>query len=223
MFRTTFVTLLFTVLAHAASAPSITIFLDFETLPSATSVFQMEREVTEILKPSGLALEWRMLNDRQSGESFQDLVVVKFRGSCQMRNPALDSELGPDMGGGHVALASTQVSDGRILPFSDVECDRVRQYISPDVSARDEEKRDAILGRALGRVLAHEFYHIFAATPHHAAEGVARASHSRHDLTAREFRFSAAETNQLHELKYRAMLAGEGERPSITVARADEQ
>ncbi|MCU1258223.1 MAG: hypothetical protein JWO80_1108 [Bryobacterales bacterium] len=215
MFKTTFVALAFTTLAHAAGVPQIAIFLDFENEPSVTSISEMKEEVSAILKPSGLQLDWRMLNNRKDDESFQDLVVVKFKGSCQMRNPALDSELGPSIGG--VALASTQVSDGRVLPFSDVECDRIRHYISNEVVSKDEEKRESIYGRALGRVLAHELYHIFTGTQHHAHEGVARSFHTRRDLTGKEFRFSPTESNMLHQLKWRALLASEGERPSVAV------
>lgn len=213
MFKTTFVALAFSTMVYAASAPSIAVFLDFESQPSETSVAQMEQEISSILKPSGLQLDFRMLNNRKSDEAFADLVVLKFKGSCQMRNPTLDSELGPSIAGS--ALASTQVSDGRILPFSDVECDKIRRYISPDVSSNDKDKRDTIYGKALGRVVAHELYHIFAGTPHHSRDGVARSFHTRRDLTAKEFRFSPAESAMLHDLKWRALLASEGTRPSL--------
>jgi hypothetical protein len=220
MFKTTFVAIAFSTMVHAASAPSIAVFLDFENQPSETSVAQMKREISSILEPSGLQLDFRMLNNRKGDESFSDLVVLKFKGSCQMRNPAMDSELGPAIAGS--ALASTQVSDGRILPFSDVECDRIRRYIAPDVSSHDLDKRDAVYGKALGRVVAHELYHIFAGTPHHSKEGVARSFHTRRDLTAKQFRFSPSESNELHELKWRALLASEGERPSMAVNVDDD-
>lgn len=199
--------------ANAAEVPSIAVFMDFESEPSSASVAEMQQEVSAILKPSGLALDWRMLNDRRPDESFQDLVVVRFRGSCQMRNPSLDSELGPSVVG--AALASTQISDGRILPFSDVECDRVRRYIAPGINSGDEQKRDSIYGKALGRVLAHELYHIFTGTSEHAQSGVARSFHTRKDLTAKQFVFTPRETETLHEVKWRALLAGEGERPNV--------
>jgi hypothetical protein len=215
MFKTTFVALAFSAMVHAAGVPSIAVFLDFENQPSETSVTQMEREISSILKPSGLQLDFRMLNSRKGDESFSDLVVLKFKGSCQMRTPALDSELGPSIAGS--ALASTQVSDGRILPFSDVECDKIRRYIAPDVNWNDPDKRDTVYGKALGRVVAHELYHIFAGTPQHAKDGVARSFHTRRDLTAKQFRFSPSESNALHELKWRALLASEGTRPSVAL------
>jgi len=66
-------------------------------------------------------------------------------------------------------------------------------------------------GRALGRVVAHELYHIFAATETHGKDGVARSFHTRRDLTGKQFRFSQKETAALHDIKWRALLAGEGE------------
>lgn len=197
----------FCCIARAANAPSIAVFLDFETTPSAESVSQMKAEVALILAPSGLSLDWRSLTGRSSTETFPDLVVVRFRGSCQVRNPAMDSELGPAFD--HVALASTAVEDGQVLPFSDIKCDEIRRFLAPNLSAVNLPKRESIYGKALGRVVAHELYHIFAATEKHAKQGVARESHSRRDLTDEQFRFSDQETALLHEIKWRALLASE--------------
>ena len=195
-------------LAYAANSPSIAVFVDFENAPSEATVLQMKAEVATILKASGLALDWRLLNSRADHETFNDLAVVRFSGSCQVRNPAMDSELGPAID--HVPLATTAVSDGHTLPFSDVRCDQVRRFLAPNLALANPRKRDGIYGRALGRVVAHELYHVFAATEKHAKVGVARESHSRRELTGRQFRFTASETAVLHEFKIRAMLAGEG-------------
>lgn len=198
----------FSCLAIAADSPSIAVFVDFENIPSEETVSQMKAEVAAILKASGLALDWRLLNQRADQETFIDLAVVRFKGSCQVRNPAMDSELGPAMD--HVPLATTAVSDGHTLPFSDVRCDEVRRFLAPNLALANPRKRDAIYGKALGRVVAHELYHVFAATEKHAKVGVARESHSRGDLTGRQFRFSETETAVLHDFKMRAMLSGEG-------------
>ncbi len=203
------VTIAFTCIAQAASAPSIAIFVDFENQPSVASVTEMKMEVAAILEPAGLSLNWRSLNDRGAGESFPDLVVLKFRGSCQVRNPSMDSELGPAVEG--QSLASTMVSDGHVLPFTDVKCNEVRRFLAPELLRIASPKRDAIYGKALGRVVAHELYHILAETEVHGTDGVARSSHTRRDLTAEQFRFTPKETATLHDVKWRALLAGEGE------------
>lgn len=192
-----------------AATPFIAVFVDFENQPSSASVSQMKQEVATILKPSGLLLDWRTLNSRSAGESFPDLVVLKFKGSCQVRNPAMDSELGPAVEGG--ALATTVVSDGRVLPFSDVRCNEIQRYLAPNLAGVNSPKQEEMYGRALGRVVAHELYHIFAATETHGKDGVARSFHTRRDLTGKQFRFSQKETAALHDIKWRALLAGEGE------------
>jgi len=194
---------------YAASPPPIAVFVDFETQPSVASVAQMKMEVASILEPSGLSLNWRSLKDRSHGESFPDLVVLRFKGSCQVRNPAMDSELGPAVE--RQALARTMVSDGRVLPFTDVKCDEIRRYLAPELDRIANPKRETVYGKALGRVVAHELYHILAETEVHAKDGVARSFHTRRDLTGEEFRFTAKETATLHDLKWRALLAGEGE------------
>ena len=40
----------------------------------------------------------------------------------------------------------------------------------------DRSRSEQVYGRALGRVLAHELYHIFARTCHHGQEGVAKTA-----------------------------------------------
>ena len=191
----------------AAAPSSIAVFMDFESEPSVEAVSRMEGEIATIMKPSGLHFDWRMMKDRLSGESFPDLLVVTFKGACQAAGP-IYNELGPIVPS--QALAFTHVSEGRVLPFSDVECDTIRQYISEAVAAARPSKRDAILGTAIGRVLAHEMYHIFSGTRTHAGEGVARAFHTRGDLTAPEFRFTSRESNAL---KSRRLINVKRDRP----------
>jgi hypothetical protein len=198
----------------AGGAPAIAVFMDFESEPSAEALSQMEREITSIMKPSGLQFDWRMMKNRRSGESFLDLVVVNFKGSCQAERPVLYNELGPVFE--RQPLALTRISDGQVLPFSDVQCDTIRQYIAPDVASAAPDKRERILGRALGRVVAHEMYHIFAHTTVHAEDGVARSFHTRKELTAREFHFTSHESQLLRDVKWKQLLlSGEGRFPDI--------
>ncbi len=182
-----------------AGGPSpIAVFMDFKSEPSGEAVSQMEQEIADIMKPSGLEFDWRMMQNRKTGESFRDLLVFTFKGHCQAEGPTYD-ELGPIAE--RQALAFTRISDGHILPFSDVECDTIRSYISSRVATAKPSERDRILGRAMGRVVAHEMYHMLASTPEHAQEGVARSFHTRKDLTDPAFHFSSHETRLLHDLK----------------------
>src|SRR5271163_1584769 len=98
----------------ADGAPSIAVFMDFESEPSARALAQMEHEILNIMKPAGLQFDWRMMKNRRTGESFDDLVVFNFKGSCEEDHPLLYNELGPVVE--TQALASTKISEGHILP-----------------------------------------------------------------------------------------------------------
>lgn len=195
----------------SGAAPPVAVFLDFEQQPSSETVARMKREVTEILKPTGLELDWRMLDERRPDESFADLVVVRFRGTCEMAPIPYYSELGPEPTAS--PLASTSTSGGHVLPFSEVQCDEIRRYIGPAAHFSQQQKRDAMLGRAVGRVLAHELYHVFAGTVQHGPDGVARSFHTRKELVADKFRFNERDSAKLRDLKWRALLAGEAKTP----------
>ena len=201
--------------APAVRAASVALFTDFEIAPSAVSISRMQEEVAAILKPSGIDLDWRSLKDRRANESFADLVVLRFRGACQGVDFTLPHEGWPNMIG--QTLASTAVSDGRVLPFSEVECDQIRRYIAPNVTRLSADQRAEVYGRALGRVIAHELYHVFMGTQCHAREGVARSFHTRRDLTEKEFRFTAKETQEIRDVKFRSQDA------AVAVADGESQ
>ncbi len=165
--------LLFCVSPAVQAKTSLTLIIQFENRHSPESFDAMKSELQFLMKD--VALDWRLIEDMQAGESFPDLVVVKFKGACMMeRLPSyLIDERGP--------LAFTHTADGRVLPFSEVECDKVRQAIHSAMWGDDYKRANALLGRALGRVLAHELYHVLENTKRHEKEGVNRRS-----LTARQ-------------------------------------
>ena len=161
--------------------PSVGIYLDFDSAPGALAVETMKHEVDSILEPSGLTLGWRLAKENHGDEAFAGLVVLKFKGRCKIETwttPEIDlAQLGQTD-----TLGATEVVNGRVLPFSEVQCDKVRQalaYLRPD-----QKDRQHAFGVALGRVVAHELYHILAHTTGHATLGLAKASESLEDLVA---------------------------------------
>ena len=181
----------------AVSAPApVAIYMSFDGDRSDLAIEAMQREVEALTKPGGLHLHWRLLDADRSGETFSDLVVVKFRGKCNMEGiQFLFSELGPDAEGG--PLGSTKTANGQVLPFSELQCDRIRHSIAPLAIGSSREEREALLGRSLGRVLAHELFHIFANTEQHGREGVAKTRYSRKDLAADSFAFDAKDARRI--------------------------
>jgi hypothetical protein len=154
--------------------PAIGVYIDFDAVPSARSVEEMKREAGKILDSAGYFLDWRALKQNQGKESFAKVVVVKFHGKCQLEYPL------PGASDQEVALASTMVDRGHVLPFSDVQCDQVRKAL-PYATTPDRQKA---FGLALGRVVAHELYHFLADKTRHAAAGLASASHDWLELVS---------------------------------------
>jgi hypothetical protein len=160
--------------------PSVGVFLDFDSVPGAVPVDVMKREVDKILKPSGVALDWRLTSENHGDEVFNGLVVLKFKGKCKLEGWG---DAGPGMlPGQERTLGATRVVNGHVLPFTEVRCDEVKRalaYLRPEANQRERQKA---FGIALGRVVAHELYHILARTTGHAARGLAKASESLQDL-----------------------------------------
>jgi len=59
------------------------------------------------------------------------------------------------------------------------------------------QQRNTALGRALGRVMAHELYHIVGETTAHQIRGVAKASLSVQDLIGASLDFDIASLTQM--------------------------
>ncbi|HLH17283.1 MAG TPA: hypothetical protein VKX45_08685 [Bryobacteraceae bacterium] len=162
--------------------PSVGVFLDFDTAPGTVPMEMMKKEVDKILKPAGVALDWRLASENRGDQAFSGLVVLKFKGKCRIESwGETGSEPQP---GEAMTLGATKVVNGRVLPFTEVECDQVKRalaYLPPQAGAKERQKA---FGIALGRVVAHELYHILARTTAHAGHGLARASESLEDLVS---------------------------------------
>lgn len=136
----------------------------------------MQDETKRIAKQAGIRLNF-IERSEAAGREFQDLVVFRMKGRCEMSNlPVLLDERGP--------FAWAFTSEGNVLPFGEVKCDRVRESVKTAIPSSDRHRADAIFGRALGRVVAHEIYHMLGNTTVHGKEGVARDALSPNQLVA---------------------------------------
>jgi len=91
----------------------------------------------------------------------------------------------------------THSVDGEILPFSVIACERVKSSINPVLSGGEHKNAEAVFGRAVGRVLAHEIYHIIAKTDQHGTKGVARSALSANQLVSRQLEMNRADLDRL--------------------------
>jgi hypothetical protein len=173
--------------ARLPSAP-LSIQLTAVVLPdgqySQVAVSEMGREAAHILKQSGLSLRWRVGTPAQSVSGL--LVVVKLRGRCDMDGSASFLVPGP--------LGWSDAVNGTILPFSDLACDNIRGAVQSAISDGSVVRGNVLLGRAMGRVLAHELYHIVADTSEHSSGGVTQATLTPRQLTSGELPMQRAET-----------------------------
>ena len=147
-------------------SPSIlTVILNFKGPYSRTSLKQMKHESGLILKPSGVLLDWRILGEDPAA-SDTNLVVMTFKGACEYGPSPTYDEPSP--------LAVTRTAAGELLPFGEVDCDRVVNSARSAMSGSDYARGDLLVGRAMGRVVAHELVHMLTKSAQHGAEGVER-------------------------------------------------
>jgi hypothetical protein len=161
------------------SAETLTIF----TSGTAEPADAVRAEVGRLLEPAGYTVEWKNMSDRKVGEDFANLIVVRYQGAC-------DPKIAPPPGLAARPLASTVVTDGRVLPFATIDCDAIRSVMGP-------ASRPTHFARAVARVLAHEVYHMVARSKSHAHAGVSKACFGAADLIAEDFAFDRTSLAQM--------------------------
>lgn len=178
-----------TAFAVAGSAAELTVLLDFDATRTQRQIIApkaleaMKSEINSVLagrtqKPVQVELKFK--SDMKPRENFEDVVLVKMKGTCKMENLApLFDERGP--------YAWTHTVDGEILPFSEVACDRVRRAVSEAMWGGERKNRDTLFGRALGRILAHELMHILNHEHDHDHAGVFKRALTPRELIDQKF------------------------------------
>jgi hypothetical protein len=180
----------------------VTLYTQFhQGIPPAVEE-ALRDELKIIMEPMGVTFEWRSLSSNR-GEVSVELAVLTFKGRCD----AADLPLRQTVSG---ALGWTHMSDGAILPFSEVDCNRMREFIGKGLLAFDLQDREEAMGRAMARVVAHELYHIFAETTRHGAWGVGKAAYTVEELLSYGFRFEEEESRALRTSKAHAAVTSGG-------------
>lgn len=161
------------ILAGSPSTPVTAVVMP-EGRYSKTAVREMGREAGHILKQSGVSLRVRVGVPSQPVSGW--LVVVKLVGDCDMDGSPASLVPGP--------LAWAHVVNGTILPFSGLACNNLRGAVQAAMLAHEETRGNILLGRAMGRVLAHELYHIVADRAEHSQGGVTQRALTPQQLTS---------------------------------------
>lgn len=179
--------------AFAVRPSSLTVIVDSEQVISDSALEPMARELERLLSPAGLHTTIKLRSDLAAGESFEDLVVVTMKGNCMAeQDPMLLDERGP------APLAYAHASGIEILPFTAIDCDHLRRAVATALRGAQSE-RDAQFGLALGRVLAHEIFHIVENTRVHSKSVVFRSSLKGTELVSKKLDFTPADLERLRK------------------------
>jgi hypothetical protein len=178
------------------SETSVALYTSFQHEMPVAATKAMREELDWITSPIGVKFAWRNFGETARRNTVARLAVVHFQGQCD----AQDLTTVPANPADRWKLGWTHSVDGNILPFADIFCDLIRIYISPTLLSTDPAQRDAIYGRAVGRVLAHELYHVFADTRKHALTGLMKATYSEENLVSDTFGFRSTELRNLRTI-----------------------
>ena len=173
----------------------LAVFLGTDHPTSPRVLDAMKHEVEAAVALSGIRVKWMFLGENTG--VYSRIALLNLRGEC---NPdALTPASIPAPKGDTEPLGQTQVVDGQVLPFADIRCDSVRRLIGRDLRSFPAEDHAELLGRALGRVMAHELYHVLLRTTNHGRDGLARPVQSSADLLAPRDDFAQSDQRKLTE------------------------
>ncbi|MEP7352554.1 MAG: hypothetical protein ABI824_04920 [Acidobacteriota bacterium] len=184
--------------AGSMSVPVATVgvYLKVDASASNLSLESMRLELRDLMAETGFNLVWTR---DTSSPRVDTLIVVDLRGSCRAgANKTSNLE-------NHSGLASTNVTEGKILPFSWVDCAALDHLLRPALVHQSLDQRDETYGRAMGRLLAHEFYHILAQTEQHTHSGITKKSFSQADLLANHLDFAPDAVARLQPVREPSM------------------
>jgi hypothetical protein len=171
----------------AAEPIRLGIYLQSPSTTSEATLESFRAEVEQIIGRPGALVLWR--EQISSQESFHRVLVVRLRGGC---SACVDSaQLEP------ATLGSTHVSNGKVQPFIEISCDRIKAALSRNWAWPGSRVSAELLGRALARVAAHEMFHALTESVDHEEVGLMKPSFDRIDLAGRRLELSQSSTARL--------------------------
>ena len=178
MVKWTWAALLLAGAALGQTSSTVAVLAGFDATPAPGVLEAMQTELRSLFTPAGLSLEWYALEAPAFLGRPDAVVAVRFTGACRWDwvSPPL-----PVAG----VLAWTARIDGQLQPLVTVDCARISAFV--------DAPSEALLGRALARVVAHELYHYLTRQVTHTHSALNRLSVRPRDLLAPAAHFDAAE------------------------------
>lgn len=178
-------------LSQSSALRKVGIIMQFDFKPSKGMLKAIEKGTEQALKPSGIDLAWRM-GPGSGDEPLPRLVVLHFTGHCE-DEPMSISELHPL--GEKTVLAASVVREGIVLPYADIHCDRVQKFLTRWSLAN----APVAVGSAVGRVVAHELFHILTGSIKHGTSELSKALVTPEELASHDVGFSRHDLELLRE------------------------
>jgi hypothetical protein len=157
--------------------------LDLPQDYSQVAVREMQAELGRIVDGAGLDVRWASASSPVATVNGR-IVSVVLEGRC-VGTPAEAFEAGP--------LGWTKTANGRVLPYIEIACGRVRSALDSVWRNESDVMRELYFGKALGRVLAHELAHALTRTKRHADEGLRKRAFSVRDLVSGRFELTPSD------------------------------
>jgi hypothetical protein len=187
-----------------SAGSELVVYLNPGVNQSAAPLAFMRKEAESLMRTAGYSLEWRDAKARRLNEDAANLVFVDLTGVCAVSMNPIPGAPPPD--DNQPSLASTAVEDGLVLPFSRIDCSALTRELSTMFAHQPPARRTYLYGRAMGRLLAHELYHVLAQTRDHAAAGIGKPCFTALDLLTDRFEFESVALARL-----RHTLSGSGQ------------
>jgi len=174
----------------AGGAVAISLRLRLGTVRAA-AFEAMQKELSGLMSGAGFTAQWEDLTSYRDVSGY--IVVVDLEGDCSV---PFHTETVPLQDG--TPIGSTATSENHILPFVSLNCSALNALLAPYMADQPASFREFVFGRALGRVLAHELYHVVSRSGAHLDSGVAKARFSAADLMKNQFEFSEVALDRIH-------------------------
>ncbi len=181
-----------TLLQAGPSSLPVTVLLDFAEAQPSISLANMQKEFNSVFADSPISVDVKLKSAVQSEPQLGELLVFKMKGRCiseALPVGALSDERG--------ALAMAYTTDGKILPFGEVECDKLRCSLERFYGKGQLAAHRAALDLAVAHVMAHEIYHMLASSAAHTKTGVTKQSLSARELVSSDLPLPAKANDAL--------------------------
>ncbi len=150
----------------------------------------LRRETERHWRFPGLKLHWHDVKRPCDGMDHR-LVVVELRGGCSLHRFPGEQPARP--------LGYTHVSDGRVLPFIEIDCAAVAASVSRVTPESAAFLNTDVYARALAAVLTHEMIHALTESKTHFEAGVMQPQLTPRDLTGPDLSIAPETIDELEE------------------------